>query len=294
LTGIMEDYYLIADSGSTKCDWALVNEEGKILDVLKTRGMNPYFHDRNFILAELNSNAEINQVRKQVQSVYFYGAGCSSPELNAKIEAGLSEFFIDSDIHVDHDLEGAAYACYQGKPEIACILGTGSNSCFFDGENVYEEVPSLAYILGDEGSGSYFGKKLIQDYFYKRMPLELSGEFASSYRINKADIIDRVYRQPHPNVFLASFMKFCSEHRDHPYIVEMIRAGMKDFLLTHVCCFPNHKEVETNFVGSVAHYFEDILKEEGQKLGVSVGRTLKKPVEGLVGYHFKYIEEFQS
>ncbi len=287
-------HFLIADSGSTKSDWALVDEEGKIEAILKTGGFNPYFHDRNFILAELNSNAELSRVRKSIQSVYFYGAGCSTPQLSKKITDGLQEFFVDSEIHVHHDLDASAFACYSGKPEIACILGTGSNSCFFDGENVSEEVPSLAYILGDEGSGSYYGKKLLQDYFYTRMPLELKGEFSNAYNINKDEVIDRVYRQPHPNVYLASFVKFCSEHRKHPYIVNMIYDGMMDFFRTHVCSFQDHQKVEVNFVGSVAYYFEDVLRVVAEELNVTVNTIIKKPIEGLVRYHFEYLEEFQS
>ena len=191
-------------------------------------------------------------------------------------------------MHVSHDLDGAALATYNGEPHIAAILGTGSNSCFFDGEKIYEEVPALAYILGDESSGSYYGKRLLADYLYRRMPRHLYDEFKATYNLTKDIVMTNVYMRPHANVYLASFMRFCSSHRDEPYIRNMIRKGMREYLETHIACYDNHREVPVNFVGSIAHYFEDVLRNVAGEMGIRVGHIVKKPIHGLVDYHKKY------
>jgi len=279
---------LIADSGSTKCDWALVKPDVEGFELLKSRGFNPYFHDRKFINAELSSLPQFQRIKNEVTEIYFYGAGCSAPDLNRRIEKGLKEFFINAEILVDHDLKAAAYACYTGRPEIACILGTGSNSCFYDGSDLSEELPSLAYILGDEASGSYFGKRILRSYFYKQMPEDLAKELEQSFNVKKEVVIDHIYRQLNANVYLASFMKFFSSHKEHPFVIEMISKGMRKFLIIHVLCFENAKDVEVNFVGSIAYYFHDILKKECEALGLHLNRVIKKPIDGLVEFHKQY------
>ncbi len=279
---------LIADSGSTKADWILVDNTGKPVRDFKTTGFNPFFHDVNFVEFHLRDCDELNGYSPEVEYVFFYGAGCSSDELNAIIKKGLKSVFINAKIHVDHDLVGAAYACYNGDPNIACIIGTGSNSCFFDGKKATEEVPALAYILGDEASGSYFGKHLIAQFLYKKLPADLAADFNRTYKLSKAQIFENVYNKPHANVYLASFMKFYSNHKEHPFIQETVYNGMYKFLETHVCCFDNHKNIPVNFVGSVAYHFDDILKKAANDLGISIRSIIKKPINGLVNYHFKY------
>lgn len=278
---------LIADSGSTKCDWLLLDGPETIFQC-SSMGFNPYFHDESFIVQHLRGHEVLMKRASEVEKLYFYGAGCSSEELNARVRHAMIRLFPHCEVHVGHDLDGAALATYDGKPEIACILGTGSNSCFFDGESVSEAVPALAYILGDEGSGSYYGKRLIADFFYKRMPAHLASDFVDTYRLTMPDVVEHVYTRPHANVYLASFMKFCSTHREEAYIQNMILPGMQTFLETHVACYPNHQEVETNFVGSVAYYFEDLLRKAAEPMGINVGRIVKKPILGLREYHLKF------
>jgi glucosamine kinase len=174
---------LIADSGSTKCDWLLLNGD-QIAVECNTMGFNPYFHDSATIEAHVREKAELMQYADAVDAIYFYGAGSSSAELKAIVASALKNLFPNANIQVGHDLDGAALATYEGQPHIACILGTGSNSCFFDGKSIYEEVPALAYILGDEGSGSYIGKRLLADFFYKRMPQALAAEFQQTYKMD--------------------------------------------------------------------------------------------------------------
>ncbi len=280
---------IIADSGSTKCDWALIQPDGEIISIFSTMGFNPFFHTKEIISAELFKNRGHFPPLKRIEKVFFYGAGCSSPEKNKIIEQGLKLFFTSSDIHIDHDLVGAAYATYSGEPGIACILGTGSNSCYFDGESIREEVPSLAFILGDEGSGSYFGKALLRAYFYKTLPEVLRKEFEKEFSVDKDMLFSEVYNNTRANVYLASYMRFVSEHQQHSFMKELILKGLKEFLDIHVRCFKESSDVPINFVGSVAYYNQEILEEALKVEGMRLGVIEKKPIQGLIQYHMDHV-----
>jgi glucosamine kinase len=279
---------IIAESGSTKCDWAIVEQNGTLVTSFSTMGFNPYFHSKEFILKELHTNRGHFPPLKRIEKVFFYGAGCSAPHLNKIIQDSLEFFFQSATVEVDHDLVGAAYSTFTGQPAIACILGTGSNSCYFDGKKIEEEVPSLAYILGDEGSGSYFGKQMLQDYFYKRLPAALSEPFKKEFEPTKDKVIQAVYNEPFANVYLASYMHFVSSFKEHPYINKMLLEGFSKFLEIHVECFKKAKELPINFVGSVAHYNEDILREAAESKNLNINKIDKKPISGLIDYHLKY------
>ena len=281
--------YLIADSGSTKCDWMLVDEQGKELESFTTMGFNPFFHDEQIIANAIRNNPGLVASAASVELVFLYSAGCSSRELKLVVERGLKEIFTRANIYVDHDLVAAAFATYNGKPGISCILGTGSNSCFFDGDNVSEEVPALGYILGDEGSGSYYGKKLLSEFLYNKLPRSISSILVNQYKLTKKDIFEHVYMKPHANVYLASFMKIFSDHRDNPWVVETIASGSRLFLENHVQCFPNYRTVPVHFVGSIAYYFEDILRNVAGRMDIQTGNIIQKPIYGLVDYHIKYL-----
>lgn len=280
---------LVVESGSTKANWALVNDTGNITATFDTIGFNPFFHTADFIAKQIQNNGELAQTASIINEVFFYGAGCSSNHYKQIVAHGLMQVFNKASIHVDHDLVAAAYATYQGKPCISCIIGTGSNSCFFDGFTLYEEVPALAYILGDEGSGSYFGKKLVSDYLYKKLPQDIEADFEDMYLLSKAIIFENVYQKPHANVYLASFTPFVSKHKAHPYFAQMIYDGMKLFLQNHVCCYKNYKEVSAHFVGSVAYHFSEVLEQAAVELGVNMGSIIKQPIEHLVAYHVQYL-----
>lgn len=279
---------LIADSGSTKCDWQFIDREGKVLTSFSTMGFNPYFHAPELIVSELRNSPDATSIQDKVKLVFFYGAGCSTQRLNAIIQEGLGRFFKAASIHVDHDLLGAAYAAYDGRPCIVAILGTGSNSCHFDGENISEEVPSLAYILGDEASGSYFGKRLLREYFYKKLPEDLHFAFSREFTLSKDEFVKRIYNEPNTNVYLASFMKFIGNHAGHPHVQRLIREGFTEFIDIHVQCFSDYREVPTHFIGSVAYYFSGILREVCTEMNVLCGNIIQKPIDNLVHYHLKY------
>ena len=281
---------LIAESGSTKTDWVLVNDNKEII-MFKTMGFNPFFHSSEFIADEIQNNKEFYEASKNVDKLYFYGAGCSSDEMNNIIKLGLSKVYPNSAVIVDHDLLACALSTYQGEPSISCILGTGSNSCYFDGKVLREEVPAIAYVLGDEGSGSFYGKKLLRDYLYNQLPESITKDFESQFGNAKADIFENVYMKPHANVYLASFMKFLNRHYHHEYVVNMIQHGMNEFMKIHVCCYPEHKSVKTHFIGSISKIFERELIQAANKNGVILGEIIKKPVDNLVNYHLNHIKE---
>jgi len=279
---------LIADSGSTKCDWVLIERSGNQIDTFNSMGFNPYFHSSDLIRNELQKIPQVIQYASEINLIFFYGAGCSTQALNEVIAQGLRQVFVNADVHVDHDLLGAAYSCYDGEPCISCILGTGSNSCFFDGNSLREEVPSLAYILGDEASGSYFGKRLIREYFYKKLPKEMAEAFEKEYHLSKDEFIRRIYKEPNANVYLASFMEFIVKHSSHEHVRNWIREGLREFIDIHVTCFAEYKSVKTHFVGSVSYLFKDILEEVCIEMNVQLGRVIRKPIDKLVEYHVRF------
>jgi N-acetylglucosamine kinase-like BadF-type ATPase len=280
---------IVVESGSTKADWMILHNGTETIS--NTKGFNPYFHSKSDILSELNSNDVLNDIKENVQQLHFYGAGCSSPELNAIIESGLAAFFRNAHVTVDHDLNASAFACYNEEPEIACILGTGSNSCFFDGTSVREEVPALGHLLGDEGSGNYFGKRMLADFLYKKLPEPMHKTFVEM-GLNKATIVDRVYRQSDANVFIASLMPVLIDNKDLPYSQALIRKGFQEFIDIHVKCFVEHKTCEVNFVGSISDLLKDELHAVCSENGIRIGRIVRRPLNNLVNYHVRLQEKF--
>mgnify|MGYP001821585843 CR=1 FL=1 len=284
---------LIADSGSTKCDWQAISDKKKSL-YTHTKGINPFFHDEETIESFVRDNENLIEIAPKVSEVYIYCAGGSNTELNKIVACGLKKVFENAEINVEHDLLGAAYSNYNGKPAITCILGTGSNSIAFDGENMIEKVPALAYILGDEGSGSYFGKRLLSDYLYNFLPTEIHNVLQNELKLTKNSILENVYMKPYANVYLASFMKTIHRFKDHEYFHPILVEGMKKFLQIHVTCFDNFESTPVNFIGSVAYYFQDELKKAATELNITVANICKKPIDGLVEYHINYQQEKQQ
>lgn len=275
---------LIADSGSTKTDWVLIDAGGETGRCV-TIGLNPHFNQEEDVAGAVSGQPMLQEAAGSVEAIYFYGAGCSSPGRQEIIARGLKSVFPGARIVVDHDLTAAVYALYDGEPCIACILGTGSNSTYTDGHRSYQEVPSLGYVLGDEGSGAYYGKLLLRDFLYLRMPQLLHEEFAAEFGLEKEAIFERVYRQPNANVWLASFAPFLTVRRTHTYVREMVLRGMAEFLDMHVRAYPMHSDVPVHFAGSLASIFETELREAATARGIRIGRIVRKPIDNLVQYH---------
>lgn len=278
---------LVADSGSTKCDWLLVDAENK-REKTNTMGFNPFFHSTELIQSKIEENEILMHHVPSIKEIYFYGAGCSSPERNLIVELALKNVFHCADlIKVDHDLTGAAVATAMYDEGICCILGTGSNSCYYDGKKTHEAVPALGYILGDEGSGSYFGKFMLSEWLYHRMPADLAEEFQETYDLSKESIFEATYNKPNPNVYLASFMKFVSDHKEHAYFKNMIYEGLAKFAAIHIWCYDNFREVPVNFVGSIAYYFRSELEEVAKNHRFTLGKIEKRPIYPIADFHYK-------
>ncbi len=274
---------LVVDSGSTKADW-IAGNKSEISGEFQTKGFNPFFHNRDFIFDEIKSNKGLFELRDRISQLFFFGAGCSSPARNEIIREALASVFTHAFVVVDHDMLGCAIAISGGKPGIACILGTGSNISFFDGKNISPVRHGLGYVLGDEGSGSYFGKKLLAYYIYRIMPSELENAFRLKYKLEKEEIISKVYQEPNANVFLASFATFLSDHNSHPYIQALVRSGIHEFFVTNVLSYPECKSTPVHFVGSIAHYFRNIIEDVALQFGIEVGTVARKPVNALADY----------
>lgn len=279
----------IADSGSTKTDWVILNDDLSEKLRTSTIGFNPYHIQSEVIEEELRKNKILSHIAEGIQNLYFYGAGTSADFLREIVRKGFMNFFPQAEFYIDHDLLGACYAAYRGKPCMVCILGTGSNACYFDGENLMESTPSLAYVMGDEGSGSYMGKKLIHAYFSNQMPKHLAQKFHDTYHLTIEELNVNVYQRPLANAYLASFSKFVYENKEDPFVQNLIYTAMDDFFRNQV--IPNMQSLrpEVNFIGSVAHYYEDFIRSVAAGYQLEVGHIVQKPIDNLVDYHKKYI-----
>ena len=277
---------LVADSGSTKTDWVLLSKDGR-RQGYHTIGFNPQFHTTASIAGALRKNKRLAAQANKVDRVYFYGAGCSSPARNRIVKSALEAVFKRAVIRVDHDITASALATCGDQPGIACILGTGSNSCYFDGKKAHHNNFGLGFIMGDEGSGSYYGKTLLRYYLYGILPLALRRRFESKYRMDKEIMIRNVYGGAHPNVWLASFARFFSDNRRHPWVKKIVEQGMGEFMDFCVCHYPGYRKLTVHFVGSIAYFFGAQLRAAAKKRGIRVGKILRQPIDGLVEYHDK-------
>lgn len=276
---------LIADSGSTKTDWILVDKTGKISET-STMGFNPFFHSSSTIESEVLKNETLRENASKISKLVFFGAGVSSENRRQIIKDGVKNIFMNcSDFTIDHDMKGAAIAACGDGSGIVCILGTGSNSCFFDGKNVFENIPSLGYILGDEASGAYFGKMLITDYLYKKLPETIHHDFENEFKTDKNSLLETIYKKPNANVFLASFMKFIVAHKTENYIQQMILAGFSKFAELHICTFENYSKYQVHFIGSVAHLFNEELQETALKCNFKTGNIVQKPIWAIASFY---------
>lgn len=277
---------LIGVSGSTKCDWQLI-QDAKVFKKISTGGINPIFDNEDKIVNTIKNALHSLEVKDELEVAYIYSAGCGSKHLQAVVRRALSKVLPRAHHYVNHDIVASALATYEGVPAISCILGTGANSCYFDGDIVRQETPALDYILGDEGSGSYFGRKLLNNYLYKKLPHHIHEAFYSKYKLTKDEILENVYKKPYGNVYMASFMKFIEAHKQEPYFQEMLEDGMNCFMELYVTTFENYKRVKTHFTGAISHIFQDILTPLAEEKGIVVGKIIKEPIDNLVLYHIK-------
>jgi N-acetylglucosamine kinase-like BadF-type ATPase len=273
---------LLADGGSTKTEWC-VAEQGKQVQRILTKGMNPYFQSEDEISSEIQSVLIPELKTTTFEALYFYGAGCL-PEKIPMMQDALGKHLDVKTIAVNSDILAAAHGLSGKSPGIVCILGTGSNSCFYDGEKVIANVPALGFILGDEGSGAVLGKLLVGDVLKNQLPAGLKEKFLQQFDLTQATIIERVYRQSFPNRFLASLAPFLAQNIEAPEIRALVLNAFKAFLNRNVKQY-DYQNNKVHFVGSVAYYYKDILEEAIRECGMQLGNIVQSPMEGLVAYH---------
>jgi glucosamine kinase len=275
---------IVADSGSSKTDW-LIECPGSEPEEFRTAGLNPYFLNEKEIIKIIQSQgSSIVKKSSQVTEIYFFGAGCSSPDRREIVSNALSHLFPKAFISVDSDLLGSAYATCGHAKGFCCVLGTGSNISFFDGENIYEGKHGLGFVLGDEGSGSWFGKVLVTDFLYGNMPGVISEQFYNQYQIDKEVIIKNVYQKSGANSYLASFGMFLSQIQSTAYGHAVIKKGLSEFIENCIKSYPDYHDFNCHFVGSIAFHFSDELRELCQESGVHVGKIIKKPIRDLLEF----------
>ncbi len=274
---------LIADSGATKAEWCLLNNGKK--KILFTQGISPYFLNTDQVAELLTKELVAKLKNATVERIYYYGTGCANIENAKSIKKALTRVFPKAQVNVNTDLMAATRAVCGHEKGIACILGTGSNSCYYNGKSIVKNSPGIGYVLGDEGSGAYLGKKVLQYYLYNTFDEDLRARFDARFVTTPSEILDNVYKKPLPNRYLASFTMFLAENRGHYMIENIIEDGLNDFFFQHLCKYAEVWKYPVNFAGSVAYGFQDVIKELCRSYEFELGIILKNPMEGLVKYH---------
>jgi len=278
---------IVADSGSTKTDWALITENGA--EYIKSMGLNPYFLTKEELAREIYSALK-NVDMDEVEGIYFFGAGTSAAENKEKIKSVFVEFFPRlNEIVIDTDLYGAAKALFKEEKGIACILGTGSNSCYYDGEKVADNVNSLGYLLGDNGSGAVLGLKLMQLYLRNKLSPELSKKFRDEYNLDYRYILDNVYKKSTPNKFFAKFSPFIIKNISEPALNNMVKEDIREFVEYFILSYKNYKELPIRIIGSIGYYYKDIIDDVFAEYDLKIDRITRTPIEALVDYYSQFV-----
>jgi N-acetylglucosamine kinase-like BadF-type ATPase len=279
---------LIADSGGSKTDWRLL--DGEKIEQYWSEGMNPYIVDRSNLEKTVEAlSASIGN--KEITEIFFYGAGCSTPDNNIKISESIQKYFANARISVNHDLLAVARALCSNERGIACILGTGANSCLYDGKEIVENIPSLGYILGDEGGGAHLGKSLMAHYFNKTLPADLSVQLERRYDMSRNTVLENVYQKKKPAQYLAGFSKFLFDNKAHPFVDSLIRESFKLFFERNVLKYKDAASVPIHFSGAIAFYFNSIIRQIANDYGLTIKNVVEGPIAGLALYHGGKMED---
>jgi N-acetylglucosamine kinase-like BadF-type ATPase len=275
---------LVADSGSTNTDWIIL-DQGKITLSFKTKGFNPYFTTSEEVFAEIKSQTPKEIGINGISNIYFYGSGCSSEDMNNVILNGLSQYFTNSVIEINHDLLAAARALFLNESGIAVILGTGANTCMYNGKDITKNIPSLGFILGDEGGGDYMGKLFITDFLYGNLPEDISTDFSKKYKLSKDEILQKVYKENYPNRFLASFTEFILIHSSNSYINNIIKKTFRDLFKIHICKYKDYQEHKIRVTGSIGYHFRKQLIEVAAEFNSEIDLIEQNPILRLAQFH---------
>ncbi len=280
---------LVVDSGSTKCDWIAVDNNGnQLLEKMRTKGLNPAILPEKKLRKIIRKNEDLKANREQVTNIYFYGAGCGTEKPKALLKGVLEEIFVNAVIEVEEDTMAAVYATINSINEAAvvCILGTGSNCSYYDGEKLHQRVRSLGYSIMDDASGNYYGRQLIRDYYFNHMTEDVKIAFETKFNVEDDYIKYNLYKQPNPNAYLASFAEFMFLHKDSEYIVNLIKKGIRLFATNMIMQYKEElKTAPVHFAGSIAFFSQNEIKEVADEMGFRVGNFERRPIEGLVAFH---------
>jgi N-acetylglucosamine kinase-like BadF-type ATPase len=277
---------LLVDSGSTKADWISIDETGKILFTTQTLGLNPEVLNQEEIISRVNDRFDISFNKENVTHLFFYGAGCGTDRMKSFLTNVFNDYFPNATVVVHEDTYAAVYATTpKNEKAIVCILGTGSNCSYFDGTVLHQKVQSLGYIAMDDCSGNQFGRQLIRDYYFGKMPTKLAAEFEKTYDLDADVIKNQLYKEPNPNAYMATFAKFLILHKDEAYSQKLIRNDMQVFVDNYITQYENCKEVPVHFIGSIAFYLKEELKEVLESNGLTIGNVLRRPIDGLIDFH---------
>lgn len=282
---------LIVDSGSTKCDWISVDNNGKqLLEKIRTSGLNPEILKEDKLYSIIRGSGELMTHKKDVTHVFFYGAGCGTENPRQLLRKVLEDIFVNAEVEVTEDTMAAVRASlsYDDEAAVVCILGTGSNCSYYDGTHLHQRVVSLGYTLMDDASGNYYGKQLIRDYYFNHMPEAIRVSFGDKYNMDADFIKNNLYKQSSPNAYLASFAEFMFLNKDSKYVQNMIKEGVRLFAKNMILQFKNEIEkVPVHFAGSIAFFSQEEIKEVADEMGFKLGNFVRRPIEGLVAYHTK-------
>ncbi len=275
---------LIVESGSTKADWVLLDGIN-ILSSFQTKGWNPLFLSSELMMLRLKSYSELNAVFTKIKEVHFYAPGSSSASSFDNLESSLTSFFVNANVIIKTDIYAAARAAYNGKSLFVSVLGTGSNTAFFNGESIDQLKPSLGYVLGDEGSGASLGRLLLRSYLYQNLPSDLYIDFTKKHSISKESVLKSLYKEDHPNQFLASYVPFLVTHKMHPFVIDLVQKEFKYYLDTHVLSHPLCYDYSISFIGSVAFHFQDIIKKLCEEYNLEISKFIRFPIHSLLNFH---------
>ena len=276
---------LIADGGSTKADWIALNTNKEEAFRVRTLGFNPAIVPHEELSNRIVNMFQLMHIKDEVTEIHFYGAGCGTPKPIEILKSILESIFVNAKIFIAEDMLAAVYAASGKEPALVCILGTGSNSCYYNGEQMEMMTASLGYILMDEASGNYFGKKLIVDYYYHKMPKKIAEKFRNEFDLEADHIKKNLYRAPNPNMYLATFAKFMFEFKEEKYIKKIIKKGFQEFFKYRILPYNKTAETPIYFIGSIAFYFRDILEKIAQKNNLVITDVIQRPIDNLLAYH---------
>ncbi len=280
---------LIADSGATKTSWLLA-DKGKVVQNIITSGYNPYYYKNTGLLDTIKTELLSQLNTNEVDKIFFYGSGCSSEINCTMVKSSLWQLFPNSLVEVNHDLYGAAIALLNNDKGIACILGTGSNSCSWDGRRIIQNIPSVGYLLGDEGSGTYIGIKILKGILENKAPYEIVNSYYNEYNITFEEVLNRIYNETKPNQFISNLSIFANKNINNNWVRSIVKQSFVDFIENQIKHYNNYQNLKVSFTGSIAHHFKQILLEACHENNIRMGIILKNPIEGLFAYHANEID----